>query len=954
MSEYLPPPPPVSPFRTSFSFNDATSPTETSSSSSFAEPPSTAPATMTSHSSSLPPLSASTLYGSTPDTASSMSFPRRMNVKNWDTLRVREWLETIRCSQYFRLFEENHITGDVLLECDLQALKDLGVRKVGDRIRIHQAVKNLRIKSLAGCNSDTKDQIQRQKSLQELDMESISPFVAAGPGLPGSLSSAGGASLHSSSPVDSYFVSRPNKGRPTTATTANNNVYASVNNRSISAPNSASTMTKTQTAVFKDAATSKVKNILSMDVVKQDTVRFVYSQGQSKTVNISGCNSVDEIKSRALKKLGLKEIHPEDWAVHVADNELGTTTRQLNDSELSTICRTVDRSERKRLMICAVGTTPTLKQLSKSQQILREAIASGVGPSDTRPHSKIEEGDVADYDDETRSVFPEVAPNSGHLNRLSGQRPPSELISSNLSHFFPEVGTNELQKTVRNSIRFSKRLSRMSRVSARMSRISNRASIASSLAWGIPEDEEEVPPMPSLDEVYDSSTLTALTSPLAFQHLPGGNNTDTLTSNNNNGTIGHDNSGTIGPASNDNTGTIGSATDNSGNERQERRKSQGLIPANLLSRVKNAASLRRQSMPPADTKKDQVEVKRASVARSVEVEYSSKTGEEEEEEEEEPTEAMPKEEEPVSSETESTNDDESDVSNDIDALTSEDDFIQAIEQEESAPTKWIKGRLIGSGSFGTVYLGMNSFTGALMAVKQVELPADDNENAQRKKGMVDALQREMDILRELHHENIVQYLGSNSEGNHLNIFLEYVPGGSVATLLANYGEFSEPLIRNFVRQILQGLKYLHGQNIIHRDIKGANVLVDNKGCIKISDFGISKKIEAKLLSTNRVSLQGSVYWMAPEVVKQTSYTIKADIWSLGCLIIEMFSGTHPFPEFSQMQAIFKLGNSTTPTIPSNCTDEAKDFMSQTFAIDYTKRPTADELLNHSFIKKMMV
>ena len=160
-------------------------------------------------------------------------------------------------------------------------------------------------------------------------------------------------------------------------------------------------------------------------------------------------------------------------------------------------------------------------------------------------------------------------------------------------------------------------------------------------------------------------------------------------------------------------------------------------------------------------------------------------------------------------------------------------------------------------------------------------------------------------------------IGSSTDEKYLNIFLEYVPGGSVLQLLQNYGPFEEPLVRNFVRQILAGLNYLHERDIIHRDIKGANVLVDNKGVIKISDFGISKKVEANLLSTaaphghpHRPSLQGSVYWMAPEVVKQTSYTRKADIWSLGCLIVEMFTGAHPFPDFSQMQAIFKVRTSS--------------------------------------------
>lgn len=91
--------------------------------------------------------------------------------------------------------------------------------------------------------------------------------------------------------------------------------------------------------------------------------------------------------------------------------------------------------------------------------------------------------------------------------------------------------------------------------------------------------------------------------------------------------------------------------------------------------------------------------------------------------------------------------------------------------------------------------------------------------------------------------DIVQYLDSSSDATHLNIFLEYVPGGSVAALLSNYGAFEEALVSKFVRQILTGLDYLHEREIIHRDIKGANILVDNKGGIKISDFGISKKVE---------------------------------------------------------------------------------------------------------------
>lgn len=160
--------------------------------------------------------------------------------------------------------------------------------------------------------------------------------------------------------------------------------------------------------------------------------------------------------------------------------------------------------------------------------------------------------------------------------------------------------------------------------------------------------------------------------------------------------------------------------------------------------------------------------------------------------------------------------------------------------------KWIRGALIGAGSFGSVYLGMDAMNGLLMAVKQVELPTGSGPNEQRKKSMLEALEREINLLRELQHDNIVQYLDSSSDDMHLYIFLEYVPGGSVTALLRNYGAFEEALCRHFVRQILQGLNYLHSRDIIHRDIKGANILVDNKGGIKISDFGISKKVEESM------------------------------------------------------------------------------------------------------------
>lgn len=281
--------------------------------------------------------------------------------------------------------------------------------------------------------------------------------------------------------------------------------------------------------------------------------------------------------------------------------------------------------------------------------------------------------------------------------------------------------------------------------------------------------------------------------------------------------------------------------------------------------------------------------------------------------------------------------------------------------EEDGPKHWLQGARIGAGSFGTVYLGMNPLTGELIAVKQVCLPDKNSMNNSLQTAMIEALQHEMKLLKEINHENIVRYLGSSTDESYLNIFLEYVPGGSVQSMLSSYGPFEEPLIRNFIRQVLIGLSYLHGEDIIHRDIKGANILIDIKGTVKISDFGISKKVDnvdidddGQKKGERRASLQGSVYWMAPEVVKQTAYTKKADIWSVGCLIVEMFTGKHPFPDFSQMQAIFKIGTHITPQIPEWCTSEAKDFLARTFELDYEQRPDAIDMLAEPFLNPLIM
>jgi serine/threonine protein kinase len=146
-------------------------------------------------------------------------------------------------------------------------------------------------------------------------------------------------------------------------------------------------------------------------------------------------------------------------------------------------------------------------------------------------------------------------------------------------------------------------------------------------------------------------------------------------------------------------------------------------------------------------------------------------------------------------------------------------------------TNWRKGELLGQGAYGQVFLGLNTDTGQLLAVKQVQLSRERTKTSDQ---LISALESEIALMSGLVHENIVRYVGSQRSPQHLNIFLEFVSGGSLASVLKSFGRFSEKLVKLYCRQILAGLEYLHRNNIIHRDIKGANILLTQEGLVKVS------------------------------------------------------------------------------------------------------------------------
>ncbi|KAK8704935.1 hypothetical protein V6N13_048547 [Hibiscus sabdariffa] len=275
--------------------------------------------------------------------------------------------------------------------------------------------------------------------------------------------------------------------------------------------------------------------------------------------------------------------------------------------------------------------------------------------------------------------------------------------------------------------------------------------------------------------------------------------------------------------------------------------------------------------------------------------------------------------------------------------------LPPVKKTDAPSIRWRKGELIGCGAFGRVYMGMNLDSGELLAVKQVSIAA--NASKEKTQAQIRELEEEVKLLQNLSHPNIVRYLGTAREDDSLNILLEFVPGGSISSLLGKFGSFPESVIRMYTKQLLLGLEYLHKNRIVHRDIKGANILVDNKGCIKLADFGASKKVVELATINGAKSMKGTPYWMAPEVILQTGHSFSADIWSVGCTIIEMATGKPPWSQqYQEVAALFHIGTTKShPPIPEHLSVEAKDFLLKCLQKEPELRPTASELLQHTFV-----
>eukprot|EP01126_Amoeba_proteus_P017886 TRINITY_DN1882_c2_g1_i4.p1 TRINITY_DN1882_c2_g1~~TRINITY_DN1882_c2_g1_i4.p1 ORF type:complete len:265 (+),score=80.95 TRINITY_DN1882_c2_g1_i4:473-1267(+) len=171
--------------------------------------------------------------------------------------------------------------------------------------------------------------------------------------------------------------------------------------------------------------------------------------------------------------------------------------------------------------------------------------------------------------------------------------------------------------------------------------------------------------------------------------------------------------------------------------------------------------------------------------------------------------------------------------------------------------------------------------------------------------------------------------------------------GSLAKLLRNIGTFPAQVIVNLVKQTLEGLKYLHGKNVIHRDIKSDNLLINTLGIVKVADFGTAKEDVGKTFT-----VVGTPFWMAPEIIEVSGAQVTSDIWSLGCTVLEMLTGQPPYFEKSTMQALFSIVEDEHPPIPPNLSMELNHFLLNCcFVKNPAKRPTSTMMLEHPWIKQ---
>jgi len=265
--------------------------------------------------------------------------------------------------------------------------------------------------------------------------------------------------------------------------------------------------------------------------------------------------------------------------------------------------------------------------------------------------------------------------------------------------------------------------------------------------------------------------------------------------------------------------------------------------------------------------------------------------------------------------------------------------------------RWIEGQKLSAARFGDIVVGLNIKTGGIMTVKRLNLYKSVNNFHLE---WVESVKAELSVLKNYSHKHIIEYYGSEVVKDKFLIYIGYASEGNLVNIYKKYGPLNEEIIRSYTSQILEGLQYLHSNNISHYDIKGQNILVDSSGWIKISDFDCAMKIpilaegEKQTLAAHK----GTTPWMSPEVIEQKPWNLKSDIWSLGWTIIEIAIAGNPWGQLIKGtidDMVSMINKDMKPPIPDHLSEKCKDFLLRCLVRDIEQRATCNELLEHPFI-----
>ncbi|KAI9278141.1 kinase-like domain-containing protein [Umbelopsis sp. AD052] len=249
------------------------------------------------------------------------------------------------------------------------------------------------------------------------------------------------------------------------------------------------------------------------------------------------------------------------------------------------------------------------------------------------------------------------------------------------------------------------------------------------------------------------------------------------------------------------------------------------------------------------------------------------------------------------------------------------------------------GNCIGKGQFGVVYRALDIDTGHLYAIKRIKIEQQDEEDQE--------IMQEVELLKSMDHPNVVRYIGCVRSEKYLDVILEFVESGSLLSTLKSFGTFSENLVAAYTVKILLGLSYLHAKDVVHCDLKAANILTTKTGNVKLTDFGVSLNLNLK--QVDKGEPVGTPNWMAPEIIDLQGACVKSDIWSLGCTIVEMYTGKPPYSDLISMSALYRIVEDDMPPLPDDISNPMHDFLVCCFQKDPRSRPSAVELLRHEWL-----